>query len=64
MTLRAWITTTWGRVRETLCPELAVLRAENRRLAAMADRLWLEKQRALEAAVTARVEAIETRKAP
>jgi exonuclease VII large subunit len=28
MTPRAWLTTTWGRIRERLCPDLAILRAE------------------------------------
>jgi uncharacterized protein involved in exopolysaccharide biosynthesis len=32
MTAHAWLTTTWGRIRETLQPELFALRNEIRRM--------------------------------
>jgi malate synthase len=47
MTLRAWIITMRGRIREALCPELQVLREENRDLRARRpltdeeiDKMW------------------------
>ena len=47
MTAQAWITTTWGRIRETLQPDLFALRQEVRSLADEVRRLETQAEDAM-----------------
>jgi hypothetical protein len=65
MTLRAWIITMRGRVREALCPELQALRDQNRSLRADCRQIvaqrdyWMARAEKAEAEVERLREALE-----